>query len=283
MMGLVHTLAKVGEIVRVGEAAKVGGTAGKKTLLCGVLLLITVSLCAQEAEEIVRASRDRIQADTIYTRSTMILKAKNGAETRRVIEQFAKDGPRGNRVVIVFHEPRSVAGTRFLTMENPGGEDDRWIFLPDRGRVQRIAAADGSKSFVGTDFSNDDISSADRNADLDRHSLLREEELGGKPCYVIQSVPKDGSYQYSRMIQWIGKDTKVSYKIELYDKRNTLVKTLEILRLEEKDGRLSPMQTRMTSHAAGTYTQINVDDIRYNASLPEGIFTQEYLATGRPR
>jgi outer membrane lipoprotein-sorting protein len=256
---------------------------GKRAILCCLVTLAAVSLAAQDAEEIVRASRDRIQADSVYTRSTMVLKARNGAETRRVIEQFSKDGPRGSRVVIVFHEPASVAGTRFLTMENPGGEDNRWIFLPDRGRVQRIAAADGSKSFVGTDFSNDDISSTDRSPSLDRHSLLREEALEGEPCYVVQSVPRDSSYQYSMMVQWIGKDTKVCHRIELYDKRNTLVKTLEILRLEERDGRLSAMQTRMTSHAAGTYTQINVDDIRYNARIPEGIFTQEYLATGRPR
>jgi outer membrane lipoprotein-sorting protein len=245
--------------------------------------MLAASLPAQTAEEIVRASRDRIQAESVYTRSTMILTAKNGTSTDRVIEQFSKDGQRGNRALIVFHEPKSVAGTRFLTMENPGREDDRWIFLPERGRVQRIAAADGSKSFVGTDFSNDDISSADRNANLDSHSLLREEDLGGNPCYVIQSVPRDSAYQYSKMIQWIDKNTKVCHKIELYDKRNALVKTLEILKLEDKDGRLSPVQTRMTTHAAGTFTQINVDLIRYNAPIPEGFFTQEYLATGRSR
>jgi outer membrane lipoprotein-sorting protein len=255
----------------------------KRAVLCCAIMLTAVSLSAQDAEEIVRASRDRIQADSIYTRSTMILRAKNGAETRRVIEQFSKDGPQGNRVVIVFHEPKSVAGIRFLTMENPGREDDRWIFLPERGRVQRIPMADGSKNFVGTDFSNDDISSSDRGVDLDRHSLLREEDLGGNPCYVIQSIPKDDSYQYSKMVQWIDKNTRVCHKIELYDKKNTLVKTLEILRLEDKDGRLSPMQTRMTTHAAETYTQINVDLIRYNAQIPEGFFTQEYLATGRSR
>jgi hypothetical protein len=246
-------------------------------------MLAAFSLSAQDAEEIVRGSRERIQADSTYTRSTMILRAKNGAETRRVIEQFSKDGRQGNRVLIVFHEPKSVAGIRFLTMENPGREDDRWIFLPDRGRVQRIPMADGSKSFVGTDFSNDDISSLDRNADLDRHSLQGEENLGGNPCYVIRSIPKDGSYQYAKMIQWIAKHTRVCHKIELYDKRDVLVKTREILRLEDKDGRLSPIQTRMTTHAAGTYTQINVDLIRYDAPIPEGFFTQEYLATGRAR
>ncbi|MDR0401356.1 MAG: outer membrane lipoprotein-sorting protein [Treponema sp.] len=259
------------------------GIARKGAILFCAAVLAAAPLAAQEAEGIVRASRERIQADSVYTRSTMILKANNGAETRRVIEQFSKDGPKGNRGVVVFHEPKSVAGTRFLTMENPGGEDDRWIFLPNRGRVQRIAAADGSKSFVGTDFSNDDISSADRDVDLDRHSLLREEDLEGNPCYVIQSIPKDSSYQYGRMIQWIDKNNRVCRRIDLYDRKNVLVKTLEILKLEEKDGRLSPIQTRMTSRAAGTYTQINVDDIRYNARIPEGIFTQEYLATGRPR
>jgi outer membrane lipoprotein-sorting protein len=246
-------------------------------------MMLAASLSAQDAEEIVRASRDRIQADSIYTRSTMVTVLKNGDDSSQVIEQFSKDGPRGSRVLIVFHEPRSVAGTRFLTMENPGREDDRWIFMPGRGRVQRVSAADGSKSFMGTDFSNDDISSADRDAGLDSHSLLREEDLGGNRCYVIQSVPRDSSYQYSRMVQWIDKNTRVCHRIELYNKRNALVKTLEILKLEDKDGRLSPMQTRMTNHAAGTYTQINVDLIRYNAPIPEGFFTQEYLATGRAR
>jgi outer membrane lipoprotein-sorting protein len=257
---------------------------GKKIIGAAVFFLAALSLGAQSAEEIVRASRDRIQADTIYTRSTMVLTAKNGTETQRVIEQFAKDGTEGNNnVVIVFHKPKSVEGTRFLTVENPGKEDDRWIFMPGRGRVQRIAASDGSKSFVGTDFSFDDISSADRNADLDNHSLLREESLGGNPCYVIQSVPKDSSYQYTKMVQWIDKNTKVCHKIELYNKKNALAKTLEILKLEDKDGRLSPMQTRMTTHAAGTSTLIMVNDIRYNAPIPDGIFTQEFLATGRPR
>jgi outer membrane lipoprotein-sorting protein len=245
--------------------------------------MLAASLPAQTAEEIVRASRDRIQADSVYTQSTMILTAKNGTSTERVIEQFSKDGERGSRVVIVFHKPESVKGIRFLTMENPDREDDRWIFVPERGKVQRIAAADGSKSFVGTDFSNDDISSADRNVNLDSHSLLREEELGGNPCYVIQSVPKDSSYQYSKMIQWIDKNTKVCPKIELYDKKNALVKTLEILKLEDKDGRLTPVQTRMTTHAAGTSTLITVNSIRYDdPKFPNGVFTQQFLRTGRP-
>jgi hypothetical protein len=214
----------------------------------------------------------------------MIIKAKDGSETRRVMDQYSKDDARGNkRSVIVFQDPASVKGTRFLTMENSGKEDDRWIFLPSLGRVRRIAASEGSGSFMGTDFSYDDISSANRNADLDNHKLLREENLNGRSCYVIESVPKDSSYQYSRMIQWIDRETRVNYRVELYDKRSTHVKTLESMDFKDVQGRLTAHLTRMSTLAAGTSTDLRSDIVKYDDPIPETVFTTTYLETGRAR
>jgi hypothetical protein len=136
---------------------------------------------------------------------------------------------------------------------------------------------------MGTDFSYDDIASASRNADLDNHSLLREEPLNGKACYVIESRPKDSSYQYSRMLQWIDKDTKVNYKIELYDRRNTLVKIAEMKEIKDFQGRLTPTETTMTTVAAGTSTSIYVDILKYDEPIPDRVFTTSYLETGRAR
>jgi outer membrane lipoprotein-sorting protein len=252
-------------------------------LAAGTALFAQDAPRSVDADAIIRASRNRIQAETISTRSRMVLTAKNGATTERVIDQYSKDGPKGDRVIIVFQSPKSVAGTRFLTMENPGSPDDRWIFLPELGKVRRIAASEGSGSFMGTDLSYDDVSSATRSAELDTHTFLREDTLAGIPCYVIQSVPKDSSYQYSKMIQWIGKDTKVSYKIELYDRKAVQVKTLEILDLKDVQGRLTPMVTRMTTIGAGTSTVINVDKIEYDKNIPESVFTTSYLETGKAR
>jgi len=249
------------------------------TLLAGAAF----ALYAQDAEAIVRSSRNRIKADTVSTRSRMVLQAKAGSVTERLLDQYSKDGPKGKRAVIVFQKPDTVAGTRFLTMENPDGADDRWIFLTGQSKVRRIAASDGSGSFVGTDFSFDDISSASRNAALDTHTLLREEELDGAACYVIQSTPKDSSYQYSKMIQWIVKDTKITVKIELYDKKNTLVKVAEMSGLKEVQGRLITTVTKMTTLAAGTSTTIYMDIIEYDKNIPEGVFTTAYLETGRYR
>ncbi|MDR1029695.1 MAG: outer membrane lipoprotein-sorting protein [Treponema sp.] len=254
----------------------------KIILLLGGLVVFAVLAEAQDAAALVRESRNRIKADTISTRSRMVLTAKDGATSERQIDQYSKDGPKGNRTIIQFQRPAGVAGTRFLTMENPGNADDRWIFLPSLGKVRRIAASEGSGSFMGTDLSYDDISSADRDVGLDTHTLVREETLNGNPCYVIESVPRDRSYQYSRMAQWIDKNTKVNYKIELYDRRGTLVKVFETLELKEVQGRLSPMVTKMSTLAAGTSTTIYADILKYDDPIPEGVFTTKFLETGRP-
>jgi outer membrane lipoprotein-sorting protein len=213
----------------------------------------------------------------------MVLTAKNGSTSERALVQYIKDGPRGNRTVVVFQKPASVANTRFLTMENPGKADDRWIFLPSLGKVRRIAASEGSGSFMGTDLSYDDVSSQERNADLDTHRILREDILNGKSCYVIESIPKDSSYQYGKMLQWKDKGSSVNYRIELYDKRGNQVKTFETLELKDVQGRLTPMVTKMTTLNAGTSTTITVERIQYDSNIPEKVFTVDYLETGNAR
>jgi outer membrane lipoprotein-sorting protein len=251
------------------------------TLVCALAALGV--LAAQDAASIVGKSRNRIEALTVQTRYRMVISAKSGGVTERVMDQYSKDDSRrNNRSVIIFQSPASVEGTRFLTIENPGKDDDRWIFLPGLGKVRRIAASEGSGSFVGTDFSYDDISSQDRNVDLDNHRLLREEKLQGADCYVIESTPKDTGYQYSKMIQYIDKANFVNHKIELYDKRGNQIKLLEIQDLKDVQGRLTAMATKMTTLAVGTSTSLLVDIIKYDGNIPEGVFTTAYLETGRP-
>jgi len=258
-----------------------------KHLFSAVLLIvffITAQFAAaQDALAIVRQSRDRIKAATTQTRSRWVITAKNGSVSERVIDQYSKEDSAGlSRVVLEFRQPAGVAGTRFLTMDTGKGGSNQWIYLPNLGKVRRIAASEGSGSFMGTDFSYDDIASADRNPDLDTHTILREENLNGKACYVIESKPKDTSYQYSKMVQWIDKGNKVVYKIELFDKKGAHVKTLEILELKDVQGRLSAVRTRMTTVGSGN-TTINVEILKYDEVIPEQVFSTSYLETGKAR
>ena len=255
----------------------------KKTVLLIAIFCISLGAFAEDAESIVSASRDRIQSDTVFTRSKMVIRARNGSTSERVIEQYSKDGPNGDRTIIVFISPRNIAGTRFLTMNNPGKEDDRWIYLPETGRVRRISASGGSGSFMGTDFSYDDISSTSRDVALDTHTILREENFNGLACYVIQSIPKDKSFQYSKMLQWISKDEKIIFKIELYDKRNTHVKTAEMSGIKEIQGRRPTTVIQMTTLKSGSSTIITSEEIKYDEAIPDGMFTTAFLETGNVR
>jgi hypothetical protein len=154
--------------------------------------------------------------------------------------------------------------------------------LPALNKVRRIASSESGGSFMGTDFSYDDISATDRDVSLDTHTLLREETLNGIACYVIQSVPRDTGYAYSKTINWIGKQNNLIYKSELYDRRGTQVKLLEMLDYRETQGRLTPMQMKISTLAAGTSTTIFMDIIKYDDPIPESVFTTRFLETGRP-
>jgi outer membrane lipoprotein-sorting protein len=141
-------------------------------------------------------------------------------------------------------------------MDTASGGSDRWIYLPSLGRTRRIAASESGGSFMGTDFSYDDISSMDRELSLDTHTLLREETLNGNLCYVIQSVPKDSSFQYSKTIAWIDKSSFLIYKSEMYNRRGELIKVMEMSSFSGVQGRLTPMQTKISTVGAGTSTTI---------------------------
>jgi len=255
----------------------------KRITVLAVLLMGATLLSAQDAVSIMNSAKNRVKMDTISSRSRMVITAKNGSTSERVIDQYSKDGPNGGRTVIVFQSPANVAGTRFLTMDTAGGGQDQWIFLPSLGRVRRIAASESGGSFMGTDFSYDDISSMDRDLSLDNHTLLREETLNGKSCYVIQSVPKDNAYQYSKTITWIDKTAFLIYKSEMYNRRGEMAKVMEMSDFKDVQGRLTPMQTKISTVGAGTSTTIFMEIIKYDDPIPDAVFTTAYLETGRTR
>jgi len=256
----------------------------KRIILLAALLISAGILYAQDAakaDSIMDSARNRIKSDTMSSRSRMVITAKDGSTTERVIDQYSKDGPNGGRTVIVFQKPATVAGTRFLTMDTASGGSDRWIFLPDLNKVRRVAASESGGSFMGTDFSYDDIGLIGRKVNLDTHTILREEALNGNSCYVIQSVPKDNSYQYSKSISWVDKTRYLTYRSEMYNRRGEMIKVMEMSEYKDVQGRLTPMQTKISTVGAGTSTTIYMDIIKYDAPIPETVFTTAYLETGK--
>ncbi|WP_028974261.1 outer membrane lipoprotein-sorting protein [Spirochaeta cellobiosiphila] len=252
-------------------------------LISSLLIASQFAFAQQSAEQIIDASRNRIDAKTTSTRSTMILTAKDGSTTERMIDEYTSDAKDGsNRGVIMFQKPASVAGTRFLTLEVKDGDDNKWIYLPALGKVRRISSSEGSSSFVGTDFSYDDLSALDRDVNKDTHTLLGSDSLDGNDCWLIQSVPKE-SYQYAKVKIWVDKNTKATRKMELYDDKGDMVKLFQVLKFETVQGWVTPMEMKMTTIKSNTSTTIKVDIIKYDQPIPDAVFTTNYLATGRAR
>lgn len=254
----------------------------KRALLILLAVIAAQALSAQTAREILERSRNRVNATTTSTRSQMIITARDGSTTERLVDQYSSKKDGVERAVIVFQKPANVAGTRFLIVENAGREEDRWIFLPSLGKTRRIAATEGSGSFVGTDFSYDDISSLGRDLDKDTHRILREETVGGAACWVIESVSQDTTFQYSRILVWVDKGTAVMWKVEMYDRQDKLLKVLENGDVKDVQGFLTPGVSTMSNVQTKTSTRVVMQIIRYNDAIPEGVFTTRYLETGRP-
>ena len=102
--------------------------------------------------------------------------------------------------------------------------------MPSLKKVRRIAASVGDSSFVG-EFSYDDVSP--KKVDRDTHTILREENLDGEACWVIQSVPHNpAGSNTSKSITWISKEKYLPLKIETYGKSGEIVKTLEVKKTE---------------------------------------------------
>ncbi|MFO7850263.1 MAG: outer membrane lipoprotein-sorting protein [Spirochaetia bacterium] len=241
------------------------------------------SLFAIDGKQVAQNVYDRDSGDTVHALVEMDLVSSDGSVKERILEGWGGEGEEDrSNMVLVFHRPSSVQGTRFLVKERDSGDDDQWIYLPSLDRVRRIASSEEDSSFMGTDFTYGDMQS--RSVDEDTHELLREETFADRDCYVVESVPKDpDDSQYSKRIQWVAKDIWVPLKTEFYDTRGDHLKTMTVKELEKVQGYWTTMETRMENVQSGHATEIRVDKIKYDEELQDSLFTTRFLETGRAR
>jgi outer membrane lipoprotein-sorting protein len=232
--------------------------------------------------EIAENIEARESGETTHALVNMRLVDEAGRESTRVIEQYGRETPDGLlRNVIIFHQPASVQDTRFLTIENDGRDDDQWIYLPGLRRVRRIAAGEGSNSFMGTDFSYDDLKSLE--IDDYEYELLREETLGDRPVYVVEVTPIDpDDSQYSRVVQWVDRERWLPLRMELFDHEGELLKVNTVSRVERVQGFWTVINNTMENVQTGHRTELAVQRFVYNENLPDGLFTTNFLERGRP-
>lgn len=178
------------------------------------------------------------------------------------------------RYYIYFHAPADIKGTAFMVWKYPAKEDDRWIFIPAIKLVRRIAADDKRSSFVGSDFTYEDVSGLE--LDDETHRLLGKENRGNRPVYRIESVPKT-KMDYARRLSWIDRQRSLPLKEEYYDARNELMRTFTADEVREVDGHWTVTRRSMRDARSGHRTEVVYEEIGYDVGLAKGLFSERYL------
>jgi hypothetical protein len=247
---------------------------------CAVVLFLSLlpgAALAEDAASLVRQSQEVFYSagTDLNARVKMTLFTKEGQRRLRELTMLRKNYPAGEqKYFIYFHSPADVAGMTFMVDKHPGRDDDRWLFIPAINLVNRIVARDSRSSFVGSDFTYEDISGRDLEADT--HALAKEDEINGRKTYVVESKPK-GPAEYARKLAWIDQKTFLPLKEEYYDVQGTLYKVFSADEITEIHGMPTVVKRTMANVKSGHKTEVVFERIQYNVGIGDDLFSERYL------
>ena len=208
---------------------------------------------------------------------TMVLRDRHGrASVRRMRFKVLEVPGDGDKSLFVFDQPRDVQGTALLTHAHINTADDQWLYLPALKRVKRINASRRSGSFMGSEFSYEDMSAPE--VEEYTYKYLRDEPCGELTCTVTEQVPFDKDSGYSRKVVWQDTGELRTWKMELYDRKDSHLKTLSLANYRQYlDRYWRAAEQTMENHLTGASTMLKWSDFRFRNNLSEGEFTQPAL------
>jgi len=231
-----------------------------------------------DANTIVKQSQDAFYSagSDMKVRISMTLTSSSGQKRVRDLTMLRRNEGKDGRqkYLVYFHQPADVRGTAFLVDKFVGKDDDRWLFIPGINVVKRLAARDAAQSFVGSEFTYEHVSG--RDLDADAHKLLREEAVGGKDCYVVESVATQAA-EYKRKVAWIDKKSFLPLKEEYYNGKDELFKLFTADEVKDVGAFPTVMKRTMVNKKNGNSTTAVFTDISYGVGLESDIFSERYL------
>ena len=216
-----------------------------------------------------------------FAQMTMLLKNRQGEESKRTIRiQNLEVAGDGDKSMSIFDHPADIKGTALLTYTHKTGDDDQWLYLPALKRVKRIASSNKSGPFMGSEFAFEDIVSQEVEKYTYKH--IREEIFDGQDCFVQERYPADKNSGYTKQMVWIDKTHYRILKIDFYDRKDALLKTLNFRGYQQylnKYWRATEMF--MENHQSGKSTLLNWSDYKFRNGLKAGDFDQAKLQRAR--
>ncbi len=211
----------------------------------------------------------------------MILKNARGDQSHRQMRLRSLEviGD-GDKSLTIFETPPDIEGTGLLTFSHKVEDDDQWLNLPALKRVKRIASKNKSGPFVGSEFAFEDLSSQE--VEKYTYKYLRDELLAGSECFVVERYPVDKYSGYTRQVVWLDKAHYRTLKVDYYDRKASLLKSLTSTEFEEYlDKFWRPGRMTMFNHQTGKSTELIWRDYQFSTGLADADFTRNSLQRAR--
>ncbi len=263
----------------------------KKTLL-GVLTALSFTLVSnasfalsEQEQKGLDISIEAKKRDLGWQDSTadmlMLLRNKQGQESIREIKiksfEIVDDG---DKSLTIFNKPRDVKGTAFLSFSHPVEADDQWLFLPALKRVKRISSRNKSGPFMGSEFAFEDLSSFE--VEKYSYKYLGDEEINGLQSFKVEQYPVDENSGYTRRVVWLDKTEYRVQKIDFYDRKNSLLKTLSFNDYKQYLGKHWRADNQhMLNHQNGKNTELQWSNYNFKTGLSESDFNRNSLKRAR--
>jgi len=215
--------------------------------------------------------------------SKMILRNKHGQKSIRELRRLAfeiNEKDLGDKSLIIFDSPRDIKGTALLSHTKILKPDDQWIYLPALKRVKRISSSNKSGPFVGSEFAFEDLLSQE--VDKYSYKFLGDEKCSNLECYKVERIPLYKNSGYTKQIIWWDKEEYRIQKIEFYDRKKSLLKTLvysDYNQYLDKYWRANLLS--MQNHQNGKSTDFISESWEFGLGQEENTFTPNRLKRAR--
>lgn len=245
-----------------------------------VLACLLVALClghakpaqAQEitATEIIRRADELTRGRTAQGRYTMTIVRPDWQ--RSMTFDYWSEGTEKSFIRVL--EPAKERGVSFLKVGR-----EMWQYVPRINRVIKIPPSMMLQSWMGSDFTNDDLVHESSIVEDYEHRLLAHEEFEGHDAYQIELVPKpSAAVAWDRLVEWIRVDDFVPLQAEYFNERGELVRTMLFTDVKEMGGREIPARMELVEEKKeGRSTILDLENVRFNEKIPSSIFTQRNL------
>jgi outer membrane lipoprotein-sorting protein len=247
-----------------------------------VLLLVAAvsgSVQSQDATEIMKQSHLAYYyagTDGVADVHMQMVDKKGKERVREFVMLRLDEEDGGNqKYYTYFKKPSDVSRMTFMVHKTSEGNDARWIYVPSVDLIKPISADDKNSSFVGSDFTYEDVSG--RHWNEDNHTLTGESELDGKAVYVVESVPKSEYKGFAKKVSYIDQENHLPLKEEYYNDKGKMIRIFTAEKIEDVDGILTMTVRKIENLKKKSHTVVSFSSIDYDSGLTSDIFTERYL------